>query len=260
MRRIFLFIRCLVRFLVVFFISNPDCLYIMEQQLDEGKVRELVGNIVSHPLFQETLNNLFNNSSSTPNALQTQRSSSSVSITPTQSASTAGITSRSFSTTRPNATGSTGGYTTPAQEFSALFRRGSSSRGTTPTYRRGISHQQVARTHRRASSAPYASSQRSNGPRAREQIFRTKDVVLLPDSKTERVLRAPEKANLMEQGFVLSELMISKTWSDREVIEYFEDCFREKLADAAPISPDVGGTVVSSRYSNMMYAFNLSLI
>ena len=52
--------------------------------------------------------------------------------------------------------------------------------------------------------------------------------MLLPDSKADRVVRAPEKADLMEQGFVLSKLTINKTWSEHEVIEYFKDCFKKK--------------------------------
>ena len=55
--------------------------------------------------------------------------------------------------------------------------------------------------------------------------------MLLPDSKAELVLRAPRKAVLMERGFVLSELMINKGWSEQEVIEYLEGCFLEKLQD-----------------------------
>ena len=40
-----------------------------EQQLDEGKVKELVGTILSHPSFRETLKNLF-----TPTALKSGES------------------------------------------------------------------------------------------------------------------------------------------------------------------------------------------
>ena len=35
----------------------------------------------------------------------------------------------------------------------------------------------------------------------------------------------------MERGFVLSELMINKGWSEKEAIEYLEGCFLEKLQD-----------------------------
>jgi hypothetical protein len=53
---------------------------------------------------------------------------------------------------------------------------------------------------------------------------------LLPDSKADRVVRPPEKANLMEHGFVLSEVMIDKNWSDKEVFQYLDQCFQEKLS------------------------------
>ena len=50
--------------------------------------------------------------------------------------------------------------------------------------------------------------------------------MLLPDSKAERIVRAPEKADLMERGYVHSELVVNKTWSEHEVIEYFEEILR----------------------------------
>lgn len=215
-----------------------------EQQLDEGKVKELVGTILSHPSFRETLNNLFNNSTSTPTTLQSVNRPTPPSDLQSTRRSTAGSIS---TTSTSSATSSTSRYATPAEEFSSLFRRGSTSRGSTLTFQRGVSHRQsnqAARVRRRAASAPYTTSQNSNRPWAKDEIFRTKDVVLLPDSKADRVVRPPEKANLMERGFVLSELMINKTWSEHEVIAYFEDCFKEKLTDTAV----VGGTPVTSRY------------
>ena len=51
--------------------------------------------------------------------------------------------------------------------------------------------------------------------------------MLQPDSKAELVLRPPRKAVLMERGFVLSELMINKGWSEQEVMEYLEGCFKK---------------------------------
>ena len=207
------------------------------QQLDKEKVKELVGTILSHPSFLETLNNLFNNSSSTPTALPSgqsvNRSTPLSNLQSTRRSTTGSISATSNS----SATSSTSScrYSTPAEEFSALFRRGSSSCSSTPTFQRGVSHRQpnqAARVRRRATSAPYTTS---NRPRARDEIFRTKDVVLLPDSTADRVVRAPEKADLMERGFVLSELAINKTWSEHEVIEYFEDCFKKKLNDTTVV-------------------------
>ena len=216
------------------------------QQLDEGKVKELVGTILSHPSFRETLNNLFNNSSSTPTALPSGQSVNR-STPPSNLKSTSRSTTGSISATSTSCgTSSTSRYSTPAEEFSALFRRGSSC-SSTPTFQRGVSHRQpnqATRVRRRAASAPYTTSQSSNRPRARDEIFRTKDVVLLPDSKAERIVRAPEKADLMERGYVLSELVVNKTWSEHEVIEYFEDCFKEKLIDTTV----VGGTRYYKKY------------
>ena len=145
-----------------------------EKKFDEEKVRELVGSILSHPSFHETLNNVFNvslSSSETPSRPPLLGSSSS-----------AASSSR---------------YTTPAEEFSALFRRGS-SRGRTfsATFQRGVSHRpssqqaQHVQGRRRTASAPLYSSQlRNNRPRRREEIFRTKNVVLLTDCKAERTVR-----------------------------------------------------------------------
>ena len=33
----------------------------------------------------------------------------------------------------------------------------------------------------------------------------------------------------MSQGFVRSELELDRNWSEKEVIEFFEDCFKDKL-------------------------------
>ena len=69
----------------------------------------------------------------------------------------------------------------------------------------------------------------------------------MPDSKTDRVVRAPEKANLMDQGFVLSETKIDKNWSDKEVFEHLDRCFKEKLRSEDFSSVKVGATTISTR-------------
>ena len=208
-----------------------------EQQLDEGKVRELVDSIVSHPSFRETLNNMFNNSAS---SLQTSRPETSrqSNNSLSQSSTTTLSTSRSSNAPTSNR------YATPAEEFSALFRRGS-SRGRS-TFQRGVSHRplrgQASSVRRRTASAPPYSSR----PRKRNDNFRTKDVVLLPDSKADRVIRAAEKADLMERGLVRSELLVNKTWSDLEVLKYFEDCFKENLSNV-DVATEMSGTSVPPR-------------
>lgn len=104
-------------------------------------------------------------------------------------------------------------------------------------YQRGFNHRE-RRGRRRVAAAPVApySDQRQGRrtQRGRYQTFRTKEVVLLPESKTNQVLRPPGKANLMEKGFVHSELVINKGWSDKEVVAYFEQCFIEKLSSPMP--------------------------
>ena len=95
---------------------------------------------------------------------------------------------------------------------------------------------------------PYTRGSDSNRHRKRE-IFRSKEVILLPDSKTDRIVRASEKASLMERGLVLNEVMIDKNWSDKEVFQYLDECFKEKLSSESFSSVDVGGTTISTRYA-----------
>ena len=96
---------------------------------------------------------------------------------------------------------------------------------------------------------PYTRGSDSNRHRKRE-IFRSKEVViLLPDSKTDRIVRASEKASLMERGLVLNEVMIDKNWSDKEVFQYLDECFKEKLSSESFSSVDVGGTTISTQYA-----------
>ena len=86
--------------------------------------------------------------------------------------------------------------TTLAKEFPALFRCGS-SRGSTSsaTFQHGVSHRPASQYLQgrqwTARTAPYNHQQRNNWPRRREQFFRTKDVVLLLDSKAENTICAP---------------------------------------------------------------------
>ena len=153
------------------------------------------------------------------------------------------------STNQPTANGR---YTTPCEEFSALFRPGS-SRGRAPLFQRGISHRQSARARRRTATAPYTRGTDNDRPRKREEMFRSKEVILLPDSKADRVVRPPQKANLMEHGFVLSEVMINKNWSDEEVFQYLDQCFKEKLSSESFSSVEVGATTISTRYAFVFF-------
>ena len=69
-----------------------------EKKFDEEKVRKLVESILSHPSFRETLNNVFN-----------------VSLSSSETPSRPPLLGSSSSAT------SSSRYTTPAEEFSALF-------------------------------------------------------------------------------------------------------------------------------------------
>ena len=230
---------------------------------DDQKVREVVENIINHPSFRASLSNILNNSCdqssssstatstretsliSSPGLFRLRNDNSFGSATNASSSSTSSVLQSNSSTT--NRTASTNTYTTPSEEFSALFRQGS-SRGRAPIFQRGISHRQSARARRRAATVPYTRGSDSNRHRKRE-IFRSKEVILLPDSKTDRIVRASEKASLMERGLVLNEVMIDKNWSDKEVFQYLDECFKEKLSSESFSSVDVGGTTISTRYA-----------
>ena len=63
--------------------------------------------------------------------------------------------------------------------------------------------------------------------------------------KWRRLYARQKKANLMEQGYVRTELLVYKSWTDVEVLKYFEDCFKEKLGS-------LSDTVNTPRYKISM--------
>ena len=188
-------------------------------------INDLVNSIVSHPMFRDSLNQILSNNENGISLNDDAR--------PQQSSN------RQF--------------VSPAEEFSAVFRRGGSTAG--PVFQRGRAHGPAARGRnvrnapyqpRRSSSSPGNSNCTSRGGRAGRNvappaastaarnvsvstIFRTKEVVLLPSSTENEVLRGRRKSLLMSQGFVRSELELDRNWSEKEVIEFFEDCFKDKL-------------------------------
>ncbi len=83
-----------------------------------------------------------------------------------------------------------GRYTSPCEEFSALFRPGS-SHGRAPLFERGISQRQSARAHRW--TAPYTRGPDNDQPRKRKEMFTSKQVILLSNSKADRVVRPHKK-------------------------------------------------------------------
>ena len=127
-----------------------------------------------------------------------------------------------------------------------MFRRGSSC-DRAPTLQRANSHHENAGAGTQVASVPYARPSNNNDrSKRKDNIFRTKEVILLPASKTDRVVRAPEKANLMEHGFVLSETKIDKNWSYKEVFEHLDGCFEGKLRSEDFSSVKVGSTTIST--------------
>ena len=178
---------------------------------DDQKVREVIENIINHPSFRASLSNILNNSCdqssssstatstretsliSSPGLFRLRNDNSFGSATNASSSSMSSVLQSNSSTT--NRTASTNTYTTPSEEFSALFRQGA------PIFQRGISHRQSARARRRAATVPYTRGSDSNRHRKRE-IFRSKEVILLPDSKTDTGLYGhPKKPVSWSEGW-----------------------------------------------------------
>ena len=146
------------------------------------KVKSLVGSILAHPTFRETINNIFGSESNSSSA-STSHEPAAASGTRPVSSDTRPAPSTSSAFARPQ-------YQTAAQEFFAIFRRGGSTQRH--DFQRGFNHR-TSQTRRGRRQAPYTSSRSSSssshghggssGRRADAQFFRTKEVVLLPDSK-----------------------------------------------------------------------------
>ena len=153
-----------------------------KEEVDEEKVKSLVGSILSHPSFRTTLNNIFSSDSLTATREQQQPSLGPCDLGRSSSCSSV-VSSRSnghtstVTATQSHARSTT--YTTPAQEFSAIFRTGGSSQRETG-FQRGINHYRAGRGRR---NAPYTvpNSQQKNSHRTqggKDQQFRTKEVIL----------------------------------------------------------------------------------
>ena len=177
----------------------------------DGNVNDLVNTIVHHPAFRETINAILTGSNTQPNnsvspaSVQTDNRSTNVTSPIGSSICNTGRNQRRFDS--------------PAQELSAIFRRGGNS-----TFQRGIKH-------RPRRPAPYqrAAAATSTSTVNRNRIFRTKEVILLPGVAENEVVRGPRKSDLMGQGFIRSELEIHKCWSEFEIMDFLEKQFEEKL-------------------------------
>ena len=209
-----------------------------EQEHSSGPSRSgldrLVENIVSHPSFRATISQaLLNNSPS---------ASSSLGLESRRNAIRNGTTTLS-----PHANADeTRRFTSPAEEFSAIYRRGSSAiPGQSPQYHRGNNFQRPAPTagsvrrrpagrNRPSSSTSRAMPYRlpatsSSTSSTKKQIFIVKEIVLIPNHDEENTIRPPRKAVLMSSGFVLNDVKIDKSWSEREVMSHIHNLFETKL-------------------------------
>ena len=118
---------------------------------NDNRIREVVDNIITHPSFRQTLSNILNQSPTITAASDTSLSSnqlsrptttrhnSSVHSTPVHQSNSSINSNRNLNSLINSNASTSRRYTTPSEEFSALFRQGS-SHGRAPTFQRGISH------------------------------------------------------------------------------------------------------------------------
>ena len=161
----------------------------------DENVNNLLDTFIHHPALRETINVILSGSktqlrsSASPAADQTKNRSTNVTIPFGSSIYNTGRNQRRFDS--------------PAQEFSAIFRRRGNS-----TVQCGINH----RSRRTVSYQKAAAKSTSTVNRTR--IFRTKKVILLPGVAQHEVVRGPRKSDLLGQGFIRNELEINKSWSE----------------------------------------------
>ena len=51
----------------------------------------------------------------------------------------------------------------------------------------------------------------------------------LPSNTETDVMCGQRKADLMQRGFIRSELELKKSWTEEEVIGFLENCFEDQL-------------------------------
>ena len=161
----------------------------------DENVNNLLDTFIHHPALGETINAILSGSKTqlrsptSPAANQTKNRSTNVTIPFGSSIYNTGRNQRRFDS--------------PAQEFSAIFRRRGNS-----TIQCGINH----RSRRTVSYQRAAAKSTSTVNRTR--IFRTKKVILLPGVAQHEVVRGPRKSDLIGQGSIRNELETNKFWSD----------------------------------------------
>ena len=170
----------------------------------DGNVNNLVNTIVHHPVFKETINAILSVSNTQP--------STSVSPATDQTDNRSTNVTSHFGSSICNTGRNQRRFHSPAQELSAIFRRGGNS-----TFQRGINHKP-----RRPVPYQRAAAATSTSTVNRNRIFRTKEVILLPGVAENEVVRGPRKSDLMGQGFIRSELEINKCWSEVEIMDFLE--------------------------------------
>ena len=197
---------------------------------------ELVGNIISHPSFQATLNTVFRASP------------------PTAEAAVHPETPRLGNNQQQR-------FNNAQEEFSSIFRRGNSS--GRQNFPRGRNIRRCGGssggTSRPSSvpATPYTCPSTQGSHRSSSQNgsarnkFRVKEVILLADSRADQVVRANQKALLMDKGHVLNDVEMDKSWTEQQVLSCLEECFHDTLQSVS--SPE---THQNSRYFHLVFICN----
>ena len=202
-------------------------------KMAERNLDELVGNIISHPSFQATLNTVFRASPSTAEA-----------------------------TARPGTSrveNNQQQFNDAQEEFSSIYRRGNSlgSRQRFPrgrNIRRGGGSSTGISRPSSVPATPYTRPATQGNRRSSSQNgsarnkFRVKEVILLVDSKADQVVRANQKALLMDKGHVLNDVEMDKTWTEQQVLSCLEECFHDILQSIASLETDQ-----NSRYLHIIF-------
>ena len=177
----------------------------------DGNVNNLVNTIVHHPGFRETINAILSGSSTQPSS--------------SLSSATIQTDNRSTNVTSPIGSNTCKSdknqhrFDRLARELPTIFRCRSNS-----MFQRGINH-----IPRRPIPYQRTVAATSTSTVNRNQIFRTKKVILLPGVAENKVVRGPGKSDLMDQGFIESQLAINKCWSEVEIMDFQEKQLEEKL-------------------------------
>ena len=180
----------------------------------DGNLEDIVRQIVSHPNFQQAVNNATRRDNESNNVASGSRNP--------------------LNETNQNATVSTA-QRTPLEEFQSLFQKAGG--GTSlqqspinlPQFQRrtswGPSPSSRSRSGNQAKRNPYPSKVKNHG---KKTTF-SREVVLLR-RPCDPLVRGGAKAELQRSGHVLSSFEFDKVWSANEVMEKLEEAFKVPLA------------------------------